>query len=68
MSIEIVIISQLNLYILLRFVIMSSQRLHSQYGRGKGSFKEGYDKSKTPEKQGQKSSFRAKKNINFDPK
>ena len=36
----------------------------SQYGRGKGSYKEGLDKSHTPEKGGQKSSFRAKKNIN----
>lgn len=40
----------------------------SQYGRGRGSYREGMDKSYTPEKGGQKSSFRAKKNINFDPK
>lgn len=39
----------------------------SQYGRGRGSYREGLDKSFTPEK-GQKSSFRTKKNINFDPK
>ncbi len=41
----------------------------SQYGRGRGSYRysEGPDKSHTPEKN-QKSSFRAKKNVNFDPK
>ena len=44
------------------------QPRQSQYGRGKGSYKEGLDKSHTPDKGGQKSSFRIKKNINFDPK
>jgi hypothetical protein len=40
----------------------------SQYGRGRGSYRESADKAFTPEKGGQKSSFRTKKNINFDPK
>lgn len=44
---------------------MSSQRILSQYGRGRGSYREN---AKTPEKGGQKSSFKTKKNINFDPK
>jgi hypothetical protein len=47
---------------------MSSQRLlPQQYGRGRGSYRE--DKAKTPDKgTGQRSSFRGKKNVNFDPK
>ena len=45
-----------------------NQGRQSQYGRGKGSYKEGLDKSHTPEKGGQQSSFKSKKNINFDPK
>ena len=40
----------------------------SQYGRGRGSFRDSADKAFNPEKGGQKSSFKAKKNINFDPK
>ena len=39
-----------------------------QYGRGKGSYRDLTDKSQTPEKGGQKSSIRMKKNVNFDPK
>ena len=52
---------------LLRYNIISQGR-QSQYRRGRGSYKEGVDKSHTPEKGGQKSSFKTKKNINFDPK
>lgn len=47
---------------------MNSVR-QSQYGRSKGStkFSEGLDRSRmTPEKN-QKSSFRTKKNVNFNP-
>jgi Ca2+-binding EF-hand superfamily protein len=40
----------------------------SQYGRGKGSYREPVDKSRTPEKAVGRSSFKSKKNINFDPK
>lgn len=39
----------------------------SQYGRGRGSYREGNDKSQTPEKGG-RSSMRMKKAISFDPK
>jgi hypothetical protein len=41
---------------------------NSQYGRGRGSYRESADKAQTPEKGGQKSSIRMKKNVNFDPK
>ena len=40
----------------------------SQYGRGRGSYRDLADKAQTPEKGGQKSSTRVKKNVNFDPK
>jgi Ca2+-binding EF-hand superfamily protein len=40
----------------------------SQYGRGRGSYRESADKARTPDKNAQKSSFRTKKNVNFDPK
>jgi len=40
----------------------------SQYGRGRGSYRDLTDKAQTPEKGGQRSSMRAKKNVNFDPK
>ena len=40
----------------------------SQYGRGKGSYRDLTDKSQTPEKGGQKSSIKMKKNVNIDPK
>ena len=45
---------------------MHGQRA-SQYGRGRGSYREGHDKSQTPEKGG-RSSMRMKKAISFDPK
>jgi Ca2+-binding EF-hand superfamily protein len=44
------------------------QGRQSQYGRGRGSHRDLAEKAFTPDKGGQKSSFRAKKNINFDPK
>jgi len=41
-----------------------NQGRQSQFGRGRGSM----DKAYTPDKGAQKSSFKTKKNINFDPK
>jgi len=46
---------------------MQGQR-QSQYGRGRGSSRDLVEKSQTPEKGVGKSSFKTKKNINFDPK
>lgn len=38
------------------------------YGRGRGSYRESEYKAQTPEKGVQKSSFRGKRNVAFDPK
>lgn len=40
----------------------------SQYGRGRGSYRESQDKAQTPEKGVKQSSFKSKRNIAFDPK